>query len=195
MIWNKSDPDSWQPARYAFTNQFDLSHHSNRLNDIEVTTDGYRKIPYEPREYPDPVDFLRRYYAKEERLIFRIGLNEFRRYPARTAGYAFECLNDAWLPEDADYYREMDYPVRPWFLETFYWQVIKTYLKWNAGYRCTACGAHRSHTGQNTLDVHHLARTILVQDGTTVSITGIEHLNLHALQVLCSRCHWEAEHY
>lgn len=193
MLWDKSDPDAWRPISYTFPNNFDLSHHSQ--NDVEMSIDSYQRIPYNPRVCYDPHRFLVRYAKEERRLINMIGWNEFIKYPARTATYAFDCLCAAWLPEDADYYREMDYPTQKWFLETFYWHVVKTHLKWSVGYRCSACNIHRKHTGQDTLDLHHLAYSIRAEDDAVVSISGIEHLNTHALQVVCSRCHREAEHY
>lgn len=196
MLWNKSDPNNWEPVLYEFPNCFDELHHSYGLNNLVMNTDGTcTQIPYEPQWYFDPEDFLKRYQCEEQNLIKKVGLREFNRDQARTAAHAFECLNKAWLPEHADYYREMNYPAQKWFLDTFYWHIIKVHLKWQAQYRCKRCKIHAKHTGQNSLALHHQSRSIVVEDGTEVSITGIEHLHPYLLEVLCDRCHWEAEHY
>lgn len=82
----------------------------------------------------------------------------------------YNLLLDYCAPSEFTGYKQMDYKD---FLGTIYWNVVREYKIFKAGYKCEECSSTEK------LDVHH----------KTYQFRGRELYHLECLEVLCRNCH------
>lgn len=114
--------------------------------------------------------FIKNYEELSENII--VGANMYK--------VNMLALMYSWTPTDGLHYKHMGYPYESTkqYLNTWYWQTIKTYVIFRRGNQCEEC--KKDGNNPAPLEVHH----------SEYRYVGEEHLHTKtALRVLCQECH------